>query len=601
MDMNDNTENSKDNLEDIRSKRLDSLFNCSEFKMTKGTNNNASLRKSKKLKMFSEKRKLDLQGLDTPLSDEKIASLTEDLSGKFKEKMSSSAIQDQIDSLLPPKHFSSYSELIDYIRTKDFKKLAKNDKEKETNLSGLILVQIARYLEIQDKDIPDIFKALSGDPPLLEKSICYLALSKCCQELSESGVKSLSLIKEYNPISLFLHEIKLMKDIENVDICLVLIMKLIVVTEQNDLQDILDESFVGTFMEIFCNKDTPAEVFCKICYILSSLMSTIPFAIIQAFKNYEVGLAIKYQFENLKLVRHKSTLITFCNFILRIGYEIESMLPELYFTIFMIVNKVIYEYKEPKFDEEIGLIYLGLQGLDLFRRTDTYALIYQEAFGPKFIESSIILLHSPDQLIQEFTLRLICEFIERCREKAPEYTDRDLFQYVQPLLDSDNKKVQVTAFEVLISLSYSRHEDCVDYCHEKGIYSLGFKYLNNEDVNVKEEALWLIKAAIDLVCIDQEDIQLLSEAIDVVSIEAKLLILSILKICLSKDLYQKFPSMIEECGLLDKIETLQTHENMTISKLAIKIVDTWFSDSTDFLKQAERLVKDEVEEVPLNF
>lgn len=45
--------------------------------------------------------------------------------------------------------------------------------------------------------------------------------------------------------------------------------------------------------------------------------------------------------------------------------------------------------------------------------------------------------------------------------------------------------------------------------------------------------------------------------------------------------YQPIATAIEQCGGLDKIETLQSHENEEIYQLAYDIIDKYFSDNDE--------------------
>jgi len=52
---------------------------------------------------------------------------------------------------------------------------------------------------------------------------------------------------------------------------------------------------------------------------------------------------------------------------------------------------------------------------------------------------------------------------------------------------------------------------------------------------------------------------------------------NILKMSVTEDV-ERVCGMIEECGGLDKIESLQNHENIDIYRIAYDIIESYFSD-----------------------
>ena len=58
---------------------------------------------------------------------------------------------------------------------------------------------------------------------------------------------------------------------------------------------------------------------------------------------------------------------------------------------------------------------------------------------------------------------------------------------------------------------------------------------------------------------------------------------NILKMSVNQDGGDKVCTLIEECGGLDKIESLQNHENIEIYKIAYDIIENYFSDDVSVI------------------
>merc|ERR1712001_147569 len=221
------------------------------------------------------------------------------------------------------------------------------------------------------------------------------------------------------------------------------------------------------------------------------------------------------------------------------------------------------------------------------------------------VEKLVPLLAHREVKVQTAALRAVGNIVTGTDEQTQTVLNCGALDHFGPLLNHPKEKIIKEAVWFLSNItagSQSQVQSVIDH----GLIPHIIQHLQRGEFQTQKEAAWAIsnltisgnKQQVSylvehgvippfchlLSCKDTQVVQVVLDGIN-----------NILK--LAGQEFEVVAAMIEECGGLDKIESLQNHENVEIYKLAYEIIEQYFSDDAE--EDAE--VKDNVHEKFVQF
>jgi len=205
------------------------------------------------------------------------------------------------------------------------------------------------------------------------------------------------------------------------------------------------------------------------------------------------------------------------------------------------------------------------------------------------VEKLVPLLAHSEVKVQTAALRAVGNIVTGTDDQTQTVLNCGALDHFGPLLQHPKEKIIKEAVWFLSNItagSQSQVQSVIDH----GLVPHIIQHLQRGEFQTQKEAAWAIsnltisgnKSQVSylveqgvippfchlLSCKDTQVVQVVLDGIN-----------NILK--LAGQEFEVVAAMIEECGGLDKIESLQNHENVEIYKLAYEIIEQYFSDETE--------------------
>ncbi|KRX17748.1 Importin subunit alpha-4 [Trichinella nelsoni] len=236
---------------------------------------------------------------------------------------------------------------------------------------------------------------------------------------------------------------------------------------------------------------------------------------------------------------------------------------------------------------------------------DQIQMVIDAGVVPKLVQ----LLNHREVKVQAAALRAVGNIVTGSDEQTQVVLNCEALSYMPELLAHQKEKINKEAVWFLSNITAGNREQ-VQAVINAGLIPTIIKLLEKSDFATQKEAAWAIsnvtisgqreevafmvsQGVIPAMCsqLNSRDVQVVQVILDGLN--------NILK--MAGDEVEVITQQIEDCGGLDHIETLQTHENEEIYKLAYEILDKYFTDDDDLMGEFLSLMSSIQKEGPLPF
>ncbi|OAF69679.1 Importin subunit alpha-1 [Intoshia linei] len=203
-----------------------------------------------------------------------------------------------------------------------------------------------------------------------------------------------------------------------------------------------------------------------------------------------------------------------------------------------------------------------------------------------FIQALISLLDRHEIRVKLATLRTIGNVVTGTDEQTQIVIDCGVFNYIDALLDSGRVKVIKETLWFLSNITAGNQDQVQNAVDSKCIEKV-IQLLSHKDVAIKKEAAWVIsnlaingsKVNVEYI-ISLHIVPPLCELLNINDVELIRVVLDAIKAILKHEPVS-IALLIEDCGGLDAIETLQHSNNEDIYMLVTSIIQQYFCYDED--------------------